>query len=386
MRYPCFALFVFFVCKFPAQNLVPNPSFESYSECPVMITQDRLLGLNDWYQPTRGSADYYNRCSKKVCGVPRNLLGYMQPRTGNGYVGIITYLKEKGKKDYREYLEAQLSDRLIKDHQYCVQVHIALARSSLYATSNFDILFSRFVVKSDNDKCLEEIPQLHYQDSLQMSGEQSWKEIKWIYTAEGGERFMVIGNLQKDKKTPATKLPKAETAYDPANPTSLQYPEAYYYLDDVSVTDITATGKCEWDFVPKPVATDTLVSHVPAAPAFELNKKLVLKNIYFDTDHATLLAASDAELDKLYDFLAAHGSLHAVITGHTDNQGTAEHNRLLSLARAKAVMEYLTSKGIAEERLLPAGMGQTQPIAANDTEEGRQLNRRVEILLIEKRY
>jgi OOP family OmpA-OmpF porin len=385
MRYPCFIFFILLSCKCLAQNLIPNPSFESYSECPVMITQDRLLGLNDWYQPTHGSADYYNRCSKKVCGVPLNLLGYMQARTGNGYVGIITYLKEKGKKEYREYLEAQLSDRLIKGHQYCVQVHIALARSSLYATSNFDILFSRFVVKSDNDKCLEEIPQLHYQDSLPMSSEQSWKEIKWIYTAEGGERFMVIGNLQNDRNTHPTKLPKEKIQYDPSNPASLQYPEAYYYLDDVSVTDITVTGKCEWDFAPQAANADTLLPAVTAAPVFELNKKLVLKNIYFDTDHATLLPASDAELDKLYDFLASHTSLHAVITGHTDNQGTAGHNSLLSLARAKAVMEYLISKGITEERLTYAGMGQTQPIASNETESGRQLNRRVEILLMGKR-
>jgi OOP family OmpA-OmpF porin len=342
-----------------------------------------MEGLDGWYQPTMGSADYFNRCCKRACGVPRNVLGMREARTGNGYTGIICYLKEKGKKDYREYLETQFTERLTKDHVYCVQVHVCLAGSSLYATNNLDIFFSRFLVKSDNDKCLEQVPQLSYQDSL-MSDESRWKELSWTFKAEGGERFMVIGNFKNDKNTEYKRLPKEEITNQPFDPFKVQYPEAYYYLDDVCVVDITESGKCEWDFnVTKPVA-DKTVQPPPAEPAsgYDITQKLVLKNIYFNTDKAILLPSSFRELDKLFDFLSAHRNLRIQITGHTDNQGTSEHNLVLSEARAKAVKEYLISKGIDEGRIESAGVGNTQPIATNETEEGRQLNRRVEVVFV----
>jgi OOP family OmpA-OmpF porin len=382
MKYPLLFFFIFLSLLSQSQNLVPNPGFESYSECPDMLTVERLFGLNDWYQPTKGSADYFNRCSKKYCGVPRNALGTLNAYSGNGYAGIICYLHEHGKKNYREYLEAQLTERMTKDHVYCVQIHVCLAGSSLYATNNMDVLFSRFIVKAENDACLDQAPQLHFEDALPMTDEKQWKEITWNYTAEGGERFMVVGNFQNDKHTAYTRLPKQEIPEAKRGPYSLQYPEAYYYLDDVCVSDITAGGKCGGDAENTPrTASDTLHVQMSSSVSFELNKKMVLENIYFNTDRATLLPESDDELDKLYSFLVKHPEVTASVTGHTDSQGSAEHNLLLSQARAKAVMQYLVSKGIAEERLTYHGEGAAKPVAENDSEAGRKKNRRVEVIL-----
>lgn len=101
-----------------------------------------------------------------------------------------------------------------------------------------------------------------------------------------------------------------------------------------------------------------------------------LRNIYFDSDKYDLLPNSESELLLLYSFLKSNPSLRIELAGHTDNTGNKEANMQLSENRAKAVADYLKSKGIAANRLLIKGYGDTQPVATNDTEEGKQLNRR----------
>jgi OOP family OmpA-OmpF porin len=363
-----------------AQNLVPNPSFEEYDVCPMALTVTRMVGPLYWYQPTAGSADYFNSCAKNrgVCGVPRNKLGYQEARTGQGYCGFICYLNEKKLRNYREYLEARLDKRLNKGHTYCVQLHVSLAESSTYAVYNMDVLFSRFAVKAQNDKCIDSIPSASYVSDTALSDYKGWKEIRMTYTAEGGERFITFGNFHTDKKTRSLKLPKNdETSEDKY----IKYKEAYYYIDDVCVKDITDTVSCDCDFTKPLLAKDSIRTDSLGKQTYAINQRLVLKNIYFDTDKSILLPASNAELDKLYSFLEAHADLKIRLDGHTDNQGTDEHNLILSRARAEAVKEYLTGKGIAEERIVSEGHGRNQPVAPNDTDAGRQLNRRVEFIL-----
>lgn len=110
--------------------------------------------------------------------------------------------------------------------------------------------------------------------------------------------------------------------------------------------------------------------------------KIVLKNIFYDFGKATLRPESTAELDRLYQLLTDIPSLKIEISGHTDNKGSAELNKELSQARAKSVVDYLLKKGIKTERLKYAGYGFDRPIAPNETDEGRQLNRRTEFEII----
>lgn len=122
---------------------------------------------------------------------------------------------------------------------------------------------------------------------------------------------------------------------------------------------------------------------------FLLNKvtvgsKIILKNIFFDFDKATLRNESAAELDRLVKMLRDVPTLKIEISGHTDNVGSDEYNKKLSKDRAKAVVDYLIVQGIEEDRLTFAGYGESQPIADNDTEEGRQENRRTEFKVLSK--
>ncbi|MCC7244517.1 MAG: PD40 domain-containing protein [Saprospiraceae bacterium] len=113
-------------------------------------------------------------------------------------------------------------------------------------------------------------------------------------------------------------------------------------------------------------------------PAQAEGKPIVLRNIFFEVGAATLLSASNQELEQLIGLMRDNPRVRVQINGHTDNQGNDADNQKLSEARAKAVYDALIAKGIPAERLRYKGHGETRPVADNDTEEGRQLNRRTE--------
>jgi outer membrane protein OmpA-like peptidoglycan-associated protein/tetratricopeptide (TPR) repeat protein len=124
------------------------------------------------------------------------------------------------------------------------------------------------------------------------------------------------------------------------------------------------------------LTVDTLVRNVNFGK--QVGQRYVLRNVHFDFDKATLRPESEMELNQLVDFLNAHPEIKIEISGHTDNKGGAEYNQTLSQNRAQAVTDYLVDKGISRDRLRYIGFGMLQPMASNDTDEGRQLNRRVE--------
>lgn len=110
----------------------------------------------------------------------------------------------------------------------------------------------------------------------------------------------------------------------------------------------------------------------------EVGTTVVLKNIFFDYDKATLRPESFAELNRVFEILNKQPKLKIEISGHTDNKGGLDYNKQLSKERAKTVVDYLIEKGISADRLTYEGYAFEKPVATNDTDEGRQLNRRVE--------
>lgn len=107
-----------------------------------------------------------------------------------------------------------------------------------------------------------------------------------------------------------------------------------------------------------------------------------LRNIFFDVGKSSLRTESNAELDRLVALLKEVKSLKIEISGHTDNTGSASLNDKLSQDRADAVVRYLTSKGVAANRLTSKGYGSSKPIAENSTARGRQENRRTEFKIV----
>jgi len=117
---------------------------------------------------------------------------------------------------------------------------------------------------------------------------------------------------------------------------------------------------------------------------YELPKTYTLKNVHFNTDSDRLKPDSYESLNELAELLLLKKTLKIELAGHTDGDGDNEYNLNLSQKRADAVRNYLIKKGVLKERVTAVGYGEEQPIASNDTEEGKALNRRTEVRILER--
>lgn len=120
----------------------------------------------------------------------------------------------------------------------------------------------------------------------------------------------------------------------------------------------------------------------------EIGQVFRLNNVFFDFDKYSLRPESFVELDRVVKFLNDYPNVEIEMSAHTDSKGSDDYNMTLSANRAKSVMEYILSKGIAATRIISKGYGETKPVAGNtnadgtDNPEGRQLNRRVEFTIL----
>lgn len=142
-----------------------------------------------------------------------------------------------------------------------------------------------------------------------------------------------------------------------------------YYLDILDLSGLNPDEPAEMNFYLQKI---------------EVGTKVVLDNIYFETGKSVLTPNSYDALDQVVRFLENNQSVRLEISGHTDNTGSLRINTRLSEARAKAVVDYIVNKGITPDRLEYKGYADSQPVADNDTPEGREMNRRVEFKVLEK--
>jgi outer membrane protein OmpA-like peptidoglycan-associated protein len=134
-------------------------------------------------------------------------------------------------------------------------------------------------------------------------------------------------------------------------------------------------SKCTFDEV---VVKNFLLDRV------EVGAKMVLKNIYFEFGKATLKSESYLTLNNVVKLMQNNETIRVEISGHTDNVGGLKANTKLSTDRAKAVVDYLVRQGIVASRLEYKGYAYSQPVAPNNTEQGRAQNRRVEFKVLSK--
>lgn len=356
----------------PEDNLIYNPDFESYQDCPRRIDALGILTIVDaWFQATSGSADYFNTCGMKECGIPNNKLGIQEPHSGNGYCGIYC-----SKTEYREYLQTQLKQPLKAGEKYRLTFHVSLSEYSSGAIATiggvfskhrlFDTVRSVLMLKKERkiSKKITQTTSTYYTpqvvnnyDNVLMNT-KGWDTISNEFIAEGGEEYLTIGNF----------FPASHSNIVELDSLTELLPGAYYYLDDVSLYCLT----CPPPYDPPKDTTN-----------YQIGNVFILKNIFFDFDKSNLLQQSHNELQKLIELLEDHPNMKIEIGGHTDNKGAIEYNQRLSENRAKAVVKYLINRGIDESRLKYKGYGELHPIDNNDTENGRFNNRRVEFKVID---
>lgn len=241
----CAALGAAFSAPLSAQtNLVPNPSFESYSPCPT--TSGQLNNVTSWSRPTNASSDYMNSChTGPIVGVPSNVFGTQAARTGNGYIHLICGAPNSG--DYREYAQCQLTSPLAAGVTYDVQFYVSRTDGER-AVAQIGAYFSTTAISSTTSNAFNLVPQV--ESSTLITDTSNWVLISGSFMASGGEQYLTIGNLRNAANTTISNVGSGHNW-------------ASYYFEDVSVVARPQQGGCAseligWADLPLPQTTGFL--------------------------------------------------------------------------------------------------------------------------------
>lgn len=353
-----------------AQNLVPNPGFEQ------TIPDNQVV---HWHQPP--TTNYHHKKEGK----------HGQPYADEFMSGICI-----SNLHFSECMFVVLDDSLRKGKTYNLSFfarqqpgtddcfnYDACDEIQAYFTRKASPTLPRTPYAVKEDKLLRiPLPDSASGDRLQ------WKKYEATYTAAGGEQILAFSYFMRQDTTkplylPAgavhqgVKLPKAVKIIDKEgdNPIMEYYgsgDEAFrvrYYFDEVSLTSASPETKA------------MKIEELPEQ--LEAGQKFTLRNIHFEFDKTDLLSSAYPTLDKLTRLLKTNPALKVKIIAHTDSQGTEEYNLKLSQGRAQSVANYLSRQGISKSRLTTVGKGENEPVASNESPEGRAQNRRVDFEILE---
>jgi OmpA-OmpF porin, OOP family len=347
----------------PQPNLVPNGGFEEFDGFPIgwyYKGSDFDDVVKYWSSPTTASPDAYGNRVRVPATWAEKGFGKHTAHGGTNFSGITVYGCVNGKPHCREYIQIQLTEPLVIGQNYNFDFWYSQLPKSL-RINNLGAHFSEKQIKMVGEATLKTLkPQVKSAKILEAKN-GSWAHFSMKFTATTEAEWLIIGNFDEDETTQIMASPSVN---------GLNF--AYYYLDDVTLRKLEPLKQV-------PIKDDDL-RRIP----LEVGKVIRLKNIYFDSDKADLLPRSNVELNKLSSIMLDNPTLEIEIIGHTDNVGTPDYNLTLSRRRAAQVREFLIENGVDPRRMTTNGFGQTQPIAPNDAEESRQMNRRVECRIVKK--
>lgn len=218
------------IVSLKAQNLVPNPSFETYTVCPQgfsgwygTYTPDEVKDAPPWSMATYGTADYFNECCTTSVGIPLNDVGggsYQYARTGSAYMGVIT----KVGVNNREYICAPLLSALTTGTKYYLSMYVNRPnagvpsdRIGIYLSTNYP---DTSLTTGAGGGYLPVTPQIENPVGNLLSDTINWVQISGWFNALGGENYITIGNFRPDSLTMGVG----------------GFSESYYYIDDVCIS------------------------------------------------------------------------------------------------------------------------------------------------------
>lgn len=214
-----------------SQNLVINSDFESKSGCPTASGQ--FLLAEEWFSPNTGTPDYFNDCSPTLeYGTEYNARGGQIPHSGHGYMGILS--ENLHKNQFFEYLETHLKEPLVSDRLYCIKMFVSLGDCD-YALDELGVVFSQTALKDLQVKKII-LPYISISNGTVLSDTEKWLCIKGIYKAKGGERYMTIGDFDKEDKFIQVRT----------NNNDPSFKSAYYFIDDVTLVPVEDAAGCEY--------------------------------------------------------------------------------------------------------------------------------------------
>lgn len=329
------------------KNLVPNPGFEKHKN-----KSNEITNAAPW--KNAGTVDYYMKPEKI------DTSKYKGAHTGTCYAGL------RFQGEYKEYLYVALTAPLERNSTYHFRMYVRLLAESTVTVKQLGVYFSDKEFKAGMIFDQEGIIDSTYSKGI--SGTFNWIPIQGNYVAHGGEKYIIIGNFSINTKEDMVRKNKWDI---------FEFKEAYYFIDDISLRKKLSTT----DSLNKKMA---LVNLLPVLPdSFETGQTFELKNIQFDNGSAKLLHDSFFILDEWIKVLNDHPFMEIQINGNTDNQGNEAKNKKLSKDRAKAIYDYFVEQDVINP-MTYKGFGSSQPIVANDTEENRKKNQRIELLIIKQ--
>lgn len=333
------------------KNLVPNGSFENYRKKSGSIKQ-----AIPWTQIA--SVDYYQS------PLSNDTSSQKGAKSGDCYIGL------RFQKKYKEFAQVKLADALHRGTVYEFEMYIRLAFWSNTSLKSFGALFSKVGYKSQGDALKTAIIDSVSKKGSFINGYQ-WFKISGKYQADGGEKYLTIGNFAPNVKKDMIKINKFKFGFR----------EAYYFVDDISLIkakEIIEKVKVE---IVGSFNINEEDSVLQVKNNIKVGEKVTLKNIFFENGKSYILPESFSELNKLAQYLIRNPSMQVQINGHSDNSGSRLKNQKLSEQRAREVFEYLIKKG-TQNKMYFKGYGSSVPIASNETDEGKAKNRRVEFEIV----
>lgn len=300
-----------------AQNLVPNPSFEEYLECPKG-TAGLDPNLVNWYS-WQESPDFFHVCNNEglgTAGVPQNAWGYQWPITGEGYAGIYTFVDFAS--DVREYMAAPLTEQLIIGQSYYLLFHVSLCDSSELitrkcATNNLGMRFFKDPTYSYfppvNAFHADNFAHLNFEEVI--TDDQNWTLIEGWFTADDSYNWVAIGNFFDDQNTATIELNNEERC------------SAIYYIENVCV----ALDPLECDYLlssPQTSQTQSQLRIFPNPAINDLNVTVEDGNIellvIYDATGKELLRLSDLASNRMTIDVSAFQKGIYVLRVKTSNQ------------------------------------------------------------------
>lgn len=338
----------------PEKNLVPNGSFENFRR-----QASTIRFAIPWQD--KGTIDFYQK--------PLSNDTTAQKGAYSGYC----YAGFRFQKKYKEFLQVKLAEPLHRGSTYEFTMHIRLAFWSNALLRSFGVLFSKGGYTKPADAIKSSmIDTVCPKGGLNLGFR--WFTIRGLYKADGGEKYMTIGNFAPEIKKDLVNMRLIRFGMK----------EAYYFVDDIRLVKAKQfEEKVEVVIVGPSPRMNEEDSVLQVKKDIRVGDKVALNNLFFENGHYYLLPESYTELNKLSQYLIKNPAVEIRINGHSDNSGLKFKNQKISELRAREVFEYLIKKGV-QNKMYFKGFGSDLPIAGNDTEAGRAKNRRVEFEIIRR--
>lgn len=223
------------------QNLVPNGSFENYTQCPS--TGGQLYLASPWTASLSNSTDYFNACSSTqnvphTAGINSFYPFYCDAKDGNAFIGLFLFLKPT----YREYAQVQLQSSLEAGKCYYVEFFAVSAQYGKYNANNASASLSPTTNVVTTGSILSLPTHITRYNNDVIKDTINWQQVAGLYTAVGDETHITIGNFRPNSQTDTVNMYPVGT-----NP-YYTYPAAYIYVDAVSVFSINPNGLLPWSY------------------------------------------------------------------------------------------------------------------------------------------